>query len=87
VILDIFGQEVIERIPKNGKYVFINTKTGMKHDYRKGLLKGLCKHAKVRNFTFHALPHYEASRHAKECVPLTDIQALLGHQRASSTDH
>lgn len=79
-------KEVIERIPKNGKYVFINPKTGTKYDYRKGLLKGLCKRAKVKKFTFHALRHYGASRLAKEGVPLTDIQALLGHQRASTTD-
>jgi len=79
-------KEVIERIHKNGKYVFINPKTGTKYDYRIGMLKGLCKRAKVKHFTFHALRHYGASKLAQEGVPLTDIQALLGHQRATTTD-
>jgi site-specific recombinase XerD len=30
--------------------------------------------------------HYGASRLAKEGIPLTDIQALLGHSRATTTD-
>lgn len=79
-------KEVIERIPKKGKYLFINPKTGTKYVYRKRLLKGLCKKAKVKEFNYHALRHYGASRLAKEKVPLTDIQALLGHQNASTTD-
>jgi hypothetical protein len=32
------------------------------------------------------LRHYGASKLAQEGVPLTDIQALLGHQRATTTD-
>ena len=87
-IIPLYKQlkEVIARIPKNGEYVFTNPKTGTKYDYRKGMLKGLCKRAKVKYFTFHALRHYGASKLAQEGVPLPDIQALLGHQRATTTD-
>jgi integrase len=70
-------KEVIAQIPKNGRYVFTNSKTGTKYDYRKGMLKGLCKRAKVKFFTFHALRHYGASQLAKEGLPLTDIQTFL----------
>ena len=45
-----------------------------------------CKKAKVRVFTFHALRHYGASRLANSGVPIPDIQALLGHQRSTTTD-
>jgi integrase len=71
---------------KKGRYVFINPKTGTKYVYRKRLLKGLCEKAEIKPFTYHALRHYGASRLAHEGVPLADIQALLGHQRATTTD-
>lgn len=79
-------KEVIKRIPKKGTYVFINPKTGTKYEYRKGMLRGLCKRAKVKYFTFHALRHYGASALAKAGVPRTDIQTLLGHANMTTTD-
>ena len=50
------------------------------------LLKGLCKRAGVKYFSFHALRHYGASKLASEGEALTDIQALLGHMKATTTD-
>jgi integrase len=79
-------KEVVSRIPKTGKYVFMNKRTGTRYDYRKKLLKGLCKKAGVKPFGFHSLRHYGASKLASEGVPLTDIQRVLGHQRATTTD-
>ena len=79
-------KEVIDGIEKNGKYVFTSPRTGSKYVDRKKLLIGLCRDAKVKRFSFHAFRHYGASKLAQEGVPLTDIQALLGHSRATTTD-
>jgi integrase len=46
----------------------------------------LCRKAKVKKFTFHNLRHYGASKLAEAGVSITDIQYLLGHQRATTTD-
>lgn len=78
--------ETIKQIPKEGEYVFINPKTGKPYEYRKKLLKTLCNKAKVRYFSFHALRHFGASKLDNAGVPLTDIQAILGHERATTTD-
>jgi integrase len=79
-------REVIEQIPKKGEYVFINPVTGKPYDYRSKFLGNLCTKAKEKKFSFHALRHFGANRLADEGVPITDIQALLGHQRATTTD-
>jgi integrase len=79
-------REAIERIPNLGEYVFINPKTKTAYDYRDKFLDNLCTKAKVRRFTYHALRHLGASRLNKGGVPLTDIQKLLGHSRATTTD-
>ena len=79
-------KETLLQIDRIGEYVFINPRTNKPYDYRKKLLKGLCKRAKVKKFGFHALRHLGASRLAQAGVGLTDIQAILGHQRATTTD-
>lgn len=79
-------KDALAQIEKAGEYVFINPKTGKPYDYRKKMLAGLCKRAGVQKFGFHALRHLGASRLARAGVGLTDIQAILGHQRATTTD-
>jgi integrase len=76
---------VLDEIPHVGEYVFINPRTQRRYDYRKGMMNGLCKRARVRKFGFHSLRHYGASKLASEGIPLTDIQALLGHQQVTTT--
>jgi integrase len=78
---------VIQSLPKDKEYLFTNPRTGTRYDYRRKLLKGLCKKAQVKPFGLHALRHYGASKLAKEGVPLTDIQEILGHTRPTTTDH
>ncbi len=79
-------KDALAQIERVGEYVFINPKTGKPYDYRKKMLAGLCKRAKVQKFGFHALRHLGASRLAQAGVGLTEIQAILGHQRATTTD-
>ena len=75
----------------NSPYVFINPQTGDQY-YRqlpsiKNMLKRLCKAAEVKQFSFHALRHYVALRLMESGkASLLDIQQLLGHQRATTTD-
>ena len=50
-------------------------------------MKNLCKKAQVKIFGFHAIRHFFAvSLIQSHQAGLTDIQLLLGHQRATTTD-
>jgi len=77
---------VLYLTPRSGRYVFMNNRTKKNYDYRKKLLKRLCQKAQVPYFTFHCLRHFGASFLASQGTPITDIQTLLGHQRATTTD-
>lgn len=71
---------------KTCEYVFVNKRTKTRYDYRKKMMHTLCKNAKVRLFTFHALRHFTASFLDDAGTPLTAIKDLLGHQRSTTTD-
>jgi integrase len=77
---------VIDSMPKISEYVFCHPVNKKPYDYRSKLLKRACEKAKVKEFGYHALRHYGASKLADSGVPITDIQALLGHQRPTTTD-
>ena len=79
-------REVLLNLEHKGEYVFVNTRTRTKYDYRDKFLPKLCEKAEVKPFMYHALRHYGASKLSNAGVPLTDIQQLLGHQRATTTD-
>lgn len=53
---------------------------------RQALMRRVCKRAKVRYFSFHAIRHLCACMLDKAMLPLTDIQKVLRHSRASTTD-
>jgi integrase len=79
-------QDIFKRLKRTGEYVFTNPETGDCYHNRIKLIRGLCKKAKVKRFTYHNLRHWGASKLAMEKVSLTDIQKLLGHTRATTTD-
>jgi integrase len=54
--------------------------------YRRTILKTLCKKAGVRHFTFHALRHAGASLMDHNNVPIGSIQRILGHENRSTTE-
>ena len=71
---------------RSAEYVFSNPRTKSRYDNRIKLIHSLCRKAGVKQFTYHNLRHWGASKLARENVPLTDIQALLGHTRPTTTD-
>lgn len=88
-------REMLEEMAKTriegAPYVFVNPNTQNRYQRQqpcvRNLLKRLCKAAEVKEFRFHALRHYVAQqliRHVKG--NLVDVQLLLGHQRATTTD-
>jgi integrase len=82
-------QEVLKAMPKISEYVFCYTtglRKGEPYGYRRKMLLRLCEKGGVKVFGYHALRHYGASVLANAGIPLTDIQALLGHQRTTTTD-
>lgn len=79
-------KKVLRKLPMDKEYVFINKRTNTKYDYRDKLLHALCKKAGVKDFTYHPLRHLAASIMADTGTPLTVIQAILGHQRTTTTD-
>lgn len=79
-------REALSKIEKSGEYVFVNPVTNKPYYYRSKFLKTLCKKAGVKTFTYHSLRHFCASKLDKEGVPITVIQRLLGHERATTTD-
>jgi integrase len=76
---------VLDRLPRKGEYVFCK-ENGKPYDCRKKLMAGICKRAGVKRFSFHSLRHYGASKLAEAGAPLTAVQAILGHSRATTTD-
>lgn len=78
-------------ITGNTTHVFINPNTGGPYSTRqqtiRDMMKNLCKKAQVKSFGFHAIRHFFAvSLIQSQQAGLTDIQLLLGHQRATTTD-
>jgi len=78
-------KKVLETMPRVGEYVFCH-EDGKPYFYRSKFLKTACRMAGVKAFGYHALRHYGASKLAGSGVAITDIQALLGHQRPTTTD-
>jgi integrase len=51
------------------------------------MLKRLCQAAEVKEFGFHSLRHFVASRLIdSQKANIVEIQQLLGHQRTTTTD-
>jgi integrase len=79
-------KEVIKLLPKDKVYVFINPRTKKKYEYRDKFLGTLCKKAEVKRYMFHNLRHFGASMLSSGGVGTGDIQGILGHSQASTTD-
>ena len=56
------------------------------YDYRDKFFHTLCRKAGVAKFSYHALRHHTASALDQAGVPITSIQAILGHEKATTTD-
>jgi integrase len=80
---------------KNSPYVFTNPTMVERHPanpekwcyiYRDKFFKTLCRKAGVPEMGYHTLRHLTASEMAAKGASLTDIQKVLGHERATTTD-
>ena len=83
--------ELAAERPEGAAHVFINPQTGGPfHKLQPSvryMLKRLCKAAEVKEFGFHALRHFVASRLMdSQRANIVEIQQLLGHQRTTTTD-
>lgn len=74
-----------EHAGKPSPHVFVNPDTGEQYHRWHKMLKWLCKKAGVSYFSHHAIRHLGASTLAKRGVPITDIQAILGHESVTTT--
>ena len=89
--LDIMSRRWKARPKDAPGYVFVNPQTGtaytrLQHPIRYMLLR-LCRMAGVRQFGFHSLRHYTSQRLMDSGkATLREIQTILGHQRATTTD-
>ena len=79
---------------KKSEYVFTvledspspHYKAGDHYKFRQHLMKRLCKLAGVKHFGFHAIRHLSAAILYEAGIPISDIQHILRHQRATTTD-
>ena len=56
------------------------------YDYRRKLMRGLCRRAKVKEFGYHSLRHFGASLlDSIEGIKEAQIQDLLGHDNRITT--
>ena len=88
-------RELLENLTKtkdiNTTHVFINPNTGEPYKRQqpavRNMMRDLCEAAEVKHFRFHALRHYVARMLVEGGqTNLGDIQALYGHQNATTTD-
>jgi integrase len=66
------------------EYVFVNEE-GKPHVARSRWLKGACKKAGVREFSYHSIRHLTASWLDAHGIPLTTIQRILRHKSSHTT--
>jgi len=79
-------QYVWQHRHQHSPYIFVNPVTGKPYDYRDKFFDSLCRRAGVPEMGYHALRHHAASAMAEAHVPLIAIQAILGHEAATTTD-
>jgi integrase len=75
-----------------GPFVFTNPDTGSGYwrnsAFIKNMMKRICERAGIPRYTLSAFRHYVAQRlEDGRKADLVDIQRLLGHQRATTTDN
>jgi integrase len=78
-------KEIFCSLPIKGEYVFCD-KDGNRFENRLKILRAACAKANVKPFGYHSFRHYGASKLANAGVPITDIQAILGHTTAVTTN-
>jgi len=71
----------------DGEWVFLNPITKKPFVLRRRWVKGLCRRARLeKRFTLHSIRHLSASILAQAGVPVIQIQAILRHKSARTTE-
>jgi integrase len=70
----------------SGTWVFPDPETGEPYIHRLHWMRHLCRRAKVKRFSLHAIRHLAASILAREGIPMIDIQTILRHKILSTTE-
>jgi integrase len=83
---EILARRIKAAEEAGSKYVFFHPATAARFNYRSKFLRNKCEDAGVPVFTYHSLRHFAAVTMDREGIPLTDIQAVLGHDRTTTTD-
>lgn len=83
---DLYNALLVHRQDAINEWVFPDPQTELPYFQRTKWMGRLCKLAKVKHFTLHAIRHLTASILIKEDVPLIDIQAILRHKHLTTTE-
>lgn len=70
---------------KSCEYVFVNPSTEVNYKYIGKAFRRICKLAKVKNMTFHALRHTAATRMVAAGIDLVVVKEILGHSDLKTT--
>lgn len=71
---------------KSSNFVFTRPDNGQPYKHRQHWLKWLCGIAGVRCFDIHAIRHLSATRQVHAGLSLTEIQGVLRHRSATTTN-
>jgi integrase len=75
---------ILEKLPRNGEWVFTNYKGGqITHLLRR--LKEIAEKAKVSNATLHKFRHTYATRLLEAGCDIVTLQNLMGHSDIETT--
>ncbi|MCF8145639.1 MAG: site-specific integrase [Deltaproteobacteria bacterium] len=83
---DYVFQNRAEWIDKNGNVTRRHPNYGQKFTARRKFIRGLCKKAGIKQFGFHGLRRYYASKLVSEGLDLETIRDRMGHHAVSVTD-
>jgi integrase len=72
------------KLRSTSEYIFPTKDNNHQRQYPR-YLRGLCKKAGVKPFTFHCIRHFAATVAANRNSPLTAIQTILGHEDIATT--
>lgn len=78
-------KNILEQIPKESTYVFINPLTNKPYTDIHNSFNTVLKEANINNFRFHDLRHTVATRLVEKGIDLVVVKEILGHSKIDTT--